>query len=196
MATVLVIDDKPTNRDVLRAVLDYQNHRIIEAEDGAEGLEKIRAERPDLVIADILMPHMDGYEMVRSLRRDPSLAGTRVIFYTAAYLKSEAIKLSQACGVTHLIVKPADPQEIIDMVHTVLSENAPSAAGDLSDTFDREHLRLITDMLSQNVRELEDSNRQLIEEVAQRKRAAAPGHDPLIVKTKTQLPHRRLQTRG
>ncbi|HTF93859.1 MAG TPA: ATP-binding protein [Verrucomicrobiae bacterium] len=171
MATVLVIDDKPTNRDVLRAVLGYQNHRIIEAEDGAEGLEKIRAERPDLVIADILMPHMDGYEMVRSLRRDPSLAGTRVIFYTAAYLKSEAIKLSQACGVTHLIVKPADPQEIIDMVHTVLSENAPPAAGDLNDTFDREHLRLITNMLSQKVRELEDSNRQLIEEVAQRKRA-------------------------
>jgi PAS domain S-box-containing protein len=171
MATILVIDDKPTNRDVLRVILGYQNHRVLEASDGQEGLEMARTERPDLIIADILMPRMDGYEMVRNLRADPSLTDIRVVFYTATYLKSEALKLAQACGVSHLIIKPSEPQEIIDTVDAALSDDAPLAAGDSSATFNREHLRLITDKLAQKVHELEDSNLRLIEEGAQRKRA-------------------------
>jgi PAS domain S-box-containing protein len=169
MATILIIDDRPTNRDVLRTILGYKNHRILEACDGQEGLEIARAERPDLVIADILMPRMDGYEMVRSLRADPTIAHTRVIFYTATYLKSEALKLAQACGVSHLIIKPSDPQDILDTVALALSESAPPAAPELNDTFDREHLRLMTDKLAQKVQELEDSNCRLIEEAGQRK---------------------------
>jgi PAS domain S-box-containing protein len=171
MATILVIDDTPTNRDLLRTVLGYKNHRILEASDGQEGLEMVRAERPDLVIADILMPRMDGYEMVHRLRADPQLADTRVIFYTATYLKAEALKLAHACGVSHLIVKPSDPQDILDTVDAVLNESGPLAVGDLSEIFDREHLRLMTDKLAQKVQELENSNHRLIEEADQRQRA-------------------------
>ena len=171
MANILIIDDKPTNRDVLRTVLGYKNHRVLEASDGQEGLELARAERPDLVIADILMPRMDGYEMVRSLRADPSIANTRVIFYTATYLKSEGMKLAQACGVSHLIIKPSDPQDILDTVNAVLNETPIPASPELDAAFDREHLRLMTDKLSQKVQELEDSNHRLIEEAAQRQRA-------------------------
>ena len=171
MATILVIDDTVTNRDLLRTVLGYKNHRILEASDGQEGLEMVRAERPDLVIADILMPRMDGYEMVHRLRADPLLADTRVIFYTATYLKAEALKLAHACGVSHLIVKPCEPQDILDTVDAVLHEGAPLAVGDLSETFDREHLRLITDKLAQKVQELENSNQRLVEEADQRQRA-------------------------
>ena len=170
MATILIIDDKPTNRDVLRTVLGYKNHRILEASDGLDGLEMARAERPDLVIADILMPRMDGYEMVRSLRADPDIADVRVIFYTATYLQSEGMKLAQACGVSHLLIKPCEPQDILDTVAAVLDEGVP-AAPELNETFDREHLRLMTDKLSQKVEELEDINLRLIQEAAQRKRA-------------------------
>jgi PAS domain S-box-containing protein len=170
MATILVIDDKPTNRDVLRTVLGYKNHRVVEAADGEEGLEKTQSERPDLVIADILMPKMDGYEMVQRLRNDPSIANTRVIFYTATYLKSEARRLAEACGVSHVIIKPSEPQDILDAVQAALSADTglppPS-----SESFEREHLRLVTDKLAQKVYELEDTNHRLIEEVAQRKRA-------------------------
>ena len=171
MATILVIDDTPTNRDLLRTVLSHKNHRVLEAADGQEGLEMVRAKRPDLVIADILMPRMDGYEMVRRLRADPLLADTRVIFYTATYLKSEASKLAQACGVFHLIIKPCDAQDILDTVDAALHEGAPLAAGTLSETFEREHLRLMTDKLAQKVQELENSNQRLIEEAGQRQRA-------------------------
>src|SRR5581483_9551548 len=89
MATILVIDDEPANRDLVRTVLQYRNHRVLEAADGAEGLETTRREKPDLVIADILMPTMDGLEFVRRLRAELDLAESRVLFYTAAYNEKE-----------------------------------------------------------------------------------------------------------
>ena len=68
MTTILVVDDLATNREVLVTLLGYKGHRLIEAADGAEGLAAARAERPDLVITDVLMPVMDGYELVRELQ--------------------------------------------------------------------------------------------------------------------------------
>jgi len=120
MPTILVVDDHPTNRKLIKAVLGYEFYRVLEASDGSEGLAKARIEHPDLVITDILMPTMDGFEFVRQLRADASLAQTRVIFYTATFLEGEARQLANACGVSHLILKPAEPQEILSTVHAAL----------------------------------------------------------------------------
>ncbi len=68
MATILIIDDQPTNREYLVSLLGYGGHHLLQAADGAEGLAVAKAELPNLVIADILMPTMDGYEFVRQLR--------------------------------------------------------------------------------------------------------------------------------
>ena len=73
MATILIVDDRESNRELLSTLLGYRNHRTVEARDGMEGLERARVERPDLVITDILMPTMDGYEFTRRLRADPAL---------------------------------------------------------------------------------------------------------------------------
>ena len=73
MAVILIVDDGAANREYLAALLGYGGHRLLQAADGAEGLEFAKAERPDLVIADILMPTMDGYELVRQMRLDPAL---------------------------------------------------------------------------------------------------------------------------
>src|SRR6202007_655332 len=85
MATILIVDDRPTNRQFLLTLLGYGNHRLFEAADGAQALAMTQTERPDLVISDILMPTMDGYEFVQRLRADPGLAATPVIFHTATY---------------------------------------------------------------------------------------------------------------
>src|ERR1700682_2357815 len=85
MATILVADDRPTNREFLVTLLGYSGHRLLEAADGAEALAAARAVHVDLVISDILMPTMDGYELVHQLRADSGLAGTPVIFCTAHY---------------------------------------------------------------------------------------------------------------
>lgn len=80
MATILIVDDQPTIRSVLTAWLSYQDHHLLEASDGAEALAVAQAELPDLIITDILMPTMDGYEFVRRLRTEFVLARIPVIF--------------------------------------------------------------------------------------------------------------------
>src|ERR687886_2128274 len=99
MATVLIVDDRPANREYLATLLGYGGHRLLQAADGAEALATARAEHPALVIADILMPTMDGYEFVRQLRADPAVARTPVVFYTAHYHEHEAAALAKSCGV-------------------------------------------------------------------------------------------------
>src|SRR5579871_2869147 len=116
MATILIVDDHPANRDFLVTLLGYSGHRLLEAADGVEGLGVTRAQRPDLVIADVLMPTMDGYEFVRQMRADPAIAHTRVIFYTAHYHEPEARKLASACGVSDVLTKPCEPEIVLRTV--------------------------------------------------------------------------------
>src|ERR1700736_113261 len=82
MATILVVDESPINRKFLTTLLGNGGHRVLEAADGAEALAIARSEYPDLVFADVLMPTMDGPELVRQLRADPASAHTHVIFLT------------------------------------------------------------------------------------------------------------------
>ncbi|MFO0938368.1 MAG: response regulator [Gemmataceae bacterium] len=161
MATILIVDDHPTNREFLFTLLGYCGHRLMQAADGADGLAITRAEKPDLVIADILMPTMDGYEFVRRLRADPAVAGTRVIFYTAHYHEPEARNLAAACGVSDVLTKPCEPEVVLRTVEAALG-HTPSPTSDAAPAeFDREHLHLLTDKLSQKANELRRTNERL-----------------------------------
>src|SRR5690348_6292915 len=98
MSKILIVDDRPIEREFLRTLLGYGGNDLYEATNGLEALEQVRAERPDLVITDVMMPTMDGYEFVRRLRNEEEIADTPVIFYTASYLEREAHALGRACG--------------------------------------------------------------------------------------------------
>lgn len=171
MAKILVADDQPLNRKLIKIVLERAAHVVLEASDGVDALAVARRERPDLVITDVLMPASDGFEFVRQLRAEPSLAGTRVIFYTATYLEDEARRLAQSCGVSHIIFKPARANEIIEAVNDALGAAPSAPAADLKETFDREHLQLLTNKLAHKVDELQQTNLRLTEEIGQRRRA-------------------------
>jgi len=150
MASILVIDDDPTARELLSTVLGYAGHMIREAADGAQGLSLIESQTPELVIVDLLMPTMDGLEFVRRLRLTPSGNTLPVIFYTAGYLQSEANTLARACGVAHLIVKPAEPQQIFKVVDTVLGEDHRTKLQlPTAEQTQQQHLTRLTAKLSQ-----------------------------------------------
>jgi two-component sensor histidine kinase/DNA-binding response OmpR family regulator len=120
MATILIVDDRPTNRQFLLALLGYGGHRLLEAADGSEALALARSEQPDLVVTDILMPTMDGYQFVRQMRAEPDIAVTPVIFYSATYSVPEARAMAETCGVKTVLPKPSDPQVILDAVNREL----------------------------------------------------------------------------
>ncbi|MGZ9045746.1 MAG: EAL domain-containing protein, partial [Telluria sp.] len=119
-ATILIVDDHVLNREFLRTLLGYGGHRLVQAANGVEALKVARAERPDLVISDILMPNMDGYELARALKADPGTAATPVIFYTALYREREASLMAAECGVRWVLPKPSAPDVILRTVHEAL----------------------------------------------------------------------------
>jgi len=143
MATVLIVDDHASNRDFLKTLLGYRGHRVVEASDGAEALGLVKAERFDLVITDILMPTMDGYDFVRKLRAEQETAQVPVIFNTAHFLGREAKAVAEECGVTQIIYKPAEPEAVLCEIDAALGL-APKAVLVLETAEpDRESVRLL-----------------------------------------------------
>ncbi|WP_228895868.1 EAL domain-containing protein [Pseudoduganella aquatica] len=120
IATILIVDDHVLNREFLMTLLGYGGHRLLEASNGAEGLKMVSAERPDLVISDILMPNMDGYEFVTRMHSNPDTAHVPIIFYTATYREREAMAVAEACGVRWVLPKPSDPDVILRTVREAL----------------------------------------------------------------------------
>ena len=128
MVRILIVEGHASIREYLRSVLERLGHQVTEARDGAEGLELARLTPPAIVFIDILMPTMDGYEFVSALRSQPGQSTLPVIFWTAAYLKPEALGLAQECGVLHIASKSALPDEISWLVAQCLGEDSRSSA--------------------------------------------------------------------
>ncbi|MBY0319995.1 MAG: response regulator [Reyranella sp.] len=144
MATILAVDDRPANLDFLSTLLAYRGHRVLQAADGAEALTLLATTAVDLVVSDILMPTMDGYELVRRMREAPQTADVPVIYFTAHYNQREARQLAEACGVARVLTKPTDPEVVLEAVDQVLSAaRAPAAAQPPQQQFDRQHLQVV-----------------------------------------------------
>lgn len=148
MANILIVDDHATNREFLVNLLGYRGHQLFEASDGLEALDSVRKNRPDLVIADILMPTMDGYQFVNELRKEPDVGNTRVIFYSATYHEQEAFKLAARCGVSHVLTKPCEPELVLETIERILEESGTTPNYEKVEEFNRQHLRLLTDKLA------------------------------------------------
>src|SRR5690348_16787195 len=120
MANILVVDDRASNREFLSTLLGYAGHSVQQASDGADALERVRAQRPDLVITDVMMPTMSGRDFVLLLRANRETADLPVVFFTATHRVPEARRLAQTCGVTAVLSRPAGAEEILQAVEAVL----------------------------------------------------------------------------
>jgi signal transduction histidine kinase/CheY-like chemotaxis protein len=117
---ILVAEDDPEARDLLVLMLGTGDYDVLAAGDGVEALELVRRERPDLLITDIVMPRMDGYELVRHLREDRAVARTPVIFCSASYHQREVRDMAEALGVSATIAKPYDRATVHSAVQHAL----------------------------------------------------------------------------
>jgi two-component system chemotaxis response regulator CheY len=115
MATILTVDDSPSIRQMIKVVLAPVGHTVIEAGDGAQGLEKAKASRPDLIITDLNMPVMNGIELIKALRALPAMTGLPIVFLTTE--SNDAIKQqAKAAGATGWITKPFKPEQLLSVV--------------------------------------------------------------------------------
>jgi diguanylate cyclase (GGDEF)-like protein len=116
---LLVVDDDPFIARLLEIELSSAGYDVRVANDGQQALELVRREPPDLVITDVMMPHVDGFELIRLLRDDPSTAGVSVIILTARGLSADKLE-GFAIGADDYIVKPFDTPELLARVRGVL----------------------------------------------------------------------------
>jgi len=124
-ARILLIDDDPDFVDATLTVLESVPYEVLVAYDGDEGLVKVREERPDLVLLDIIMPTQDGFHVCEKLKSDPELWSIPVIMLTARhYLEDEEMTAKHADQFVSYVVKPFVVRELVQEVRKVLSANS------------------------------------------------------------------------
>jgi DNA-binding response OmpR family regulator len=125
-ATVLVVDDDPVILKLLEVNFEMEGFQVVRASDGAEGLERARAVLPDIVVLDVMMPRMTGYEVAKALREDDGTAHIPIIFVTARAQSSD-VERGMELGVDDYVTKPFDPLDLIARVNTLLARSQVGA---------------------------------------------------------------------
>jgi DNA-binding NarL/FixJ family response regulator len=123
MKKILIIEDEPEMRRYIAALLRHEDYEPIEADNGLQGLEIARRERPALILCDVTMPKLDGHDVLRALRADPSLALIPFIFITAKGEK-EDLRSGMNLGADDYLTKPVGNDELIRAIETRLHRAA------------------------------------------------------------------------
>ena len=116
---ILVVDDEPNIVQTLQDRLEMNEYQVVTAGNGREGLEKVEQERPDVILLDVIMPIMDGHEMLEMLRKQPGGRDVSVIMLTARS-QTQDIARANACGIDDYIVKPFDLSELLEKIESVV----------------------------------------------------------------------------
>ncbi len=117
---ILVVDDEPTIVRLMEFILARQGHEMLVAVNGEEALEKIQLHKPDLVLLDIMMPRIDGYEVARRIRANEETAGLPIIMLSAKAQEAD-IRKGMEVGVNEYITKPFSPDQLVHVVSDYLS---------------------------------------------------------------------------
>jgi len=164
MARVLHIEDDPNNRRLVQKLLGAAGHEVIEAEGGVEGIQLARDSQPDLVLVDINIPDLDGYEVTLRLRGIPTLQDVPIVAITAEGDRESTL----AVGCDGFIAKPIDAAHFADTIAQFLGGHREWADG-ASDTLLRERTQKIVERLEKKIVELSETNQRL-EDVARLRR--------------------------
>jgi two-component system cell cycle response regulator DivK len=118
---ILVVEDQEDLRGVLRDLLCGSGYGVVEAVDGQDGINKAKSECPDLILMDIQLPVLDGYEATRQIKADPSLANTPIIAVSSFAMKGDEEK-ARGAGCDHYVTKPYSPLQLLRTIRGMLGE--------------------------------------------------------------------------
>jgi two-component system, OmpR family, alkaline phosphatase synthesis response regulator PhoP len=125
---ILAVDDEPSIRRLVEVNLQRAGYAITTAPDGQEALNQIARERPDMVLLDVMMPRMDGFELLRRLKADPATAGIPVLMLTAKAQDADVFRGLQS-GADFYLTKPFNPKELLMWVQRVFGAANQSSSG-------------------------------------------------------------------
>jgi len=159
----IVVDDTAADRLLAETLLKHAGYVVTACSDGQAGLELIKRETPELIVVDLITPGIDGYDLARAVRSNPGTAATPIILQTAYYLEADVRRLAAQIGVAHVIIKPFEPQDFLEIVDRAREHKTPlngtagaGAAGAGAGTaFNAEHMRQVSTKLHEKVQELE-----------------------------------------
>ena len=118
-STVLIVDDNPQNIELLQAFLESLPVRIVTAIDGIDALEKVQQHNPDLILLDIMMPHMSGFQVCKRLKTDPKTKDIQILMVTALNELGD-IEQASECGTDDFVSKPVNKFELLTRVKSLL----------------------------------------------------------------------------
>jgi len=121
MKTILVVEDDAFIRANLKLFLDLENYRVLEAEDGAQGMALALSANPDLILCDVMMPEIDGFEMLARLRADLAWNEVPFIFLTAS-VEGDTRKAGLALGADEYLTKPFNLAEVLALIRRRLGD--------------------------------------------------------------------------
>jgi len=167
---VLVVDDKKENAYLLEALLRGNGYGVVSAANGAEALEKLRAESFDMIVSDILMPVMDGFQLCRECKRDEKLKDIPFVFYTATYTDGKDEDFASSLGADGFIRKPIEPDEFVEAIQDVIRSAEKGTIGRKTPVLEEEEevFKVYSERL---VKQLETKMVELEREVTERRRA-------------------------
>ena len=118
---ILIVDDEEDIVDVLKFRLEANNYAVLSASEGQEGLNRARAEKPDLIILDLMLPKLDGYKVCRMLKFDESYKSIPIIMFTARAQKKDE-ELGMEMGADAYVVKPFEPEILLGKIKELLTK--------------------------------------------------------------------------
>lgn len=119
MANILIVDDSPTETHVLTSMLEKNGHTVSTASSGEEGVEKAKAEKPDLILMDVVMPGMNGFQAARQITTEPDTESIPIIIVSTKDQETDKMwGLRQ--GAKDYVTKPADEKELIGKINALL----------------------------------------------------------------------------
>ena len=165
---ILLVDDNKNDRMLLRELFSINNYDVSEAYNGIEALQYVRTSKPDIIISDIMMPEMDGFTLLRELKKNSFSMDIPFVFYTANYVSEKDSELASKLGASRFIVKPAEIKDLLEEIGSVIRECESGLIKGVNPLIsnDEDYLKQYSERI---VRKLEEKIVQLEQEINERR---------------------------
>ena len=184
---ILVVDDKEENIYLLETLLKGSGYEVASAGNGAEALEKLKKDSIDIIISDILMPGMDGFQLCRECKKDEKLKRIPFIFYTATYTEKKDEEFALNLGAERFIRKPLDPVAFMEILEEIIAEykkrtlTAPKKPIPDDEIYLAEYNKRLVKKLEKKILDLNEANKKLKESEKKYSTLVEKGNDGIII---------------